>query len=388
MSAMNLPIHYYIIFGAALLLIVVVAVLVYRRPGRQPRLHNPYIEALKLLVDGHREGAFARLQEAVRLGSAPTDAYIKLGNLLRERGEVSKALQIHQSLTVKTNLSKSEKVELYLSLAEDNARMGNSEKSVRVLETAIRKLNIKDPDVYSTLARHLHVLGEHDKAYDALRDVKKLGGIGDRELALYMSSSAEALVEKGDLKEARKILQRALRHDSQCPPGLLMLGNIAADTNDLDTAINHWKQVALISPQLAGTVLNKLETTLFERGRFSDIENIYDEVRAARAGDEAACLGLAAYYRKQGRGEEAIRLLEEYLTVHADSVPASLLLASFYARYRDADTVQRFLDESIKDPWRANHFECRSCSLRSDVMRWHCPRCNAFDSFSTNNHET
>jgi lipopolysaccharide biosynthesis regulator YciM len=384
---MNLPIHYYIILGALLLLVLAIVGTVFRKVGRQPRLQNPYVDALKLLVDGRSDGAFGKLQEAVKLGSAPTDAYIRLGNLLRDHGEVTKALQIHQSLTVKADLSKAEKIELYLSLAEDHAKMGDSGKSVRVLETAIRKLNIRDPDVYMTLAKHLHVLGAYDKAYDALKDAKKLGGIGDRELDLYMSSIAESLLEKKELKEARKTLQRALRHDDQCAPCLLMLGNMAEQASDLDQAIKHWTQVALLSPQLAATVLQKLESTLFESGRFSEIEKVYDDVRASRGGDEAASLGLAGFYKKQGRGEEAIQLLEEYLTVHPDSVRASLLLTSFYARYRDPETLERFLDESIKDPWQIRHFECRSCQLRSDIMRWHCPRCNSFDSYSTNNYE-
>ena len=89
---------------------------------------DPYIQALKLLVDGDKDAAFDRLQESVRSGSGPTDAYIKLGKLLRDRGELAKALQIHQSLTVKTDLSKNEKVELYMNLAADYARMENPEK--------------------------------------------------------------------------------------------------------------------------------------------------------------------------------------------------------------------------------------------------------------------
>jgi len=384
---MSFPVYYYLIISAAIL--IVVGIVVLRRLRATPRRssQNPYIEALKLLVEGQRDGAFAKLQESVKSGAAPTDAYIKLGNLLRERGDVSKAMQIHQSLTVKTDLSRAEETELYLSLAEDHARLGNSERSVKVLETALKRMHAKDPEVYRMLARHLHVLGQHERAYDALREAKKLGGLGDRELALYMASSAETLAENGQPKEAKKMLQRALKHDARCAPGLLMMGNIAESGNDLDEAINYWREVAILSPELASTVLNKLETTLFERGRFSEIEKIYDDVRSARVSDEAANIGLAGFYRKQGRGEEAITLLEEYLTVHPESTGAALLLTSFYARYRDAETLERFLDESLKDPLRTDDFECRSCRLTSDVMRWHCPRCNAFDSFSTNNHE-
>ena len=382
----NFPLQYYVIAAAVLLVVgAFVFVRLRARPRKSPR--NPYIEALKLLVEGHEEGAFAKLQEAVRMGSAPTDAYIKLGNLLRERGQASKALQIHQSLTVKADLTRSEQSELYQSLAEDHARLGSSERSVKVLETAVRKLHAKDPAIFKTLARHYHVLGLHDKAYHVLKDAKKLGSLGERELALYLTSTAEAMVDEGRPKDARKVLQRALRHDPDCVPCLHVLGNIAAQADELDDAIKHWRRVAVLSPELASSVLTKLEVTLFERGRFSEIEKIYNEVRSVRISDEAASLGLAGFYRKQGRGEDAMALLEEFLTVHPDSVNAALLLTSFYARYRDSETLERFLDESVEAPARSRDFECEECSLRSPTMRWHCPRCNAFDSYSSNHHE-
>ncbi len=383
---MNFPDYYYVILAA--LVVLGAAAFTYRRVARRAPEENPYVDALKLLVDGRHNEAFARLQEAVRRGGAPADAYIKLGNLLRSRGEVSKALQIHQSLTVKPNLTKSERIQLYLGLAEDHAMLGNSQRSVAVLETAVRQLNVKDAQVYSMLAKHLHVLGFRDRAYEALKDARKLGGTGERELALYLTSAAEALAEKGEYREARKTLHRALRHDPNCVACLLVLGNIAERDEELDDAIDHWRQVALLSPQLAGTALLKLERTLFERGRFSEIEKVYDAVRRARGDDEAASLGLSAFYEKQGRADDAIQLLEDYLGVHPDSVPARVLLTSLYARYRDAETLERFVDESSKDSWRIARFVCRSCHMSSDVMRWHCPRCSAFDSFSTNSDES
>ena len=70
-----------------------------------------------------------------------------------------------------------------------------------------------------------------------------------------------------------------------------------------------------------------------------------------------------------------------------DSAAVSLLLASFYARYRDGETLERFLEGSAKDPLVVDQYECQSCRLKSDKMRWHCPRCNAFDSFSRDSNE-
>lgn len=381
---MQQPIEYYLLFGGAFLIIVAAIALWLRKRRRPVTSGSPYVKALKLLVDGQPDEAFHRLQEAVKSGVAPTDAYIKLGELLRERGELNKALQIHQSLTVKTNLSRTEKIELFMNLADDYARMGNSRKAAAVLDSSIRNLGLRDATVYLTLAKHYNVLGEQEKAYDALREAQKLGAIGERELALFMTTVADALVEKGQNREARKMLLRAQKHDPNCASCLLSLGNLAERTNDLDEAIDNWKRVAILSPELSRMVVPKLERTLFDRGRFGEIERIYDDVRGARAGDESVTMSLAAFYDKQGRVDEAISLLEEFTNVFPGSVRASLMLTAFYAKHRDGDTLQDFLDKSVRQPVAVYRYECEACHFNSSYMRWHCPRCNAFDSFSGN----
>ncbi len=344
--------------------------------------NESYVTALKRIIDGHRDSAFVALQDAVKSGKAPTDAYIRLGNLLRERGDVAKAVQIHQSLTVKTNLTKEEKIELFLNLAEDYAQLGNSRKTIKVLETAVKTLDIKDPAVFLKIARQYHVLGLMEKSYEALEEARKYGGVGERELALYLASMAEQMMTKGDEKEARKVLHRALKHDAKSAPVLLMLGDIAEKHDNIDEAISKWRQAAMLSPQLAAQALQNLEGVLYNQGKFGEIEKIYEDIRSARGGDEAASLAIVALYKKQGKDEKAIEFLEEYLTVFPESVKGRLFLTSLYVKHRDSETLERFLDESIGQSWERRPYVCQACQFQSGSMRWHCPRCNAFDTFT------
>jgi len=343
---------------------------------------DAYVDALRQIVDGHGEEAFRSLQTSVKGGIAPTDAYIRLGNLLRERGDPARAAQIHQSLTVKDNLTRDEKIELYLGLADDYAALGKSEKSVKTLEAAAKSLNIRDHRVFVKIAKHYHVVGETEKAYESLREARRHGALSERELALYLNTAAEQLMERKDYKEARKILQRALKHDPDCAPALLYLGDVDHMLGETDESIEKWRRTAVISPQLAEAALNRLERVLFEKGRFGDIEQIYGDVRSARGGDEAATVAMASFLKKQGRGEEAIQFLEEYLAVFPDSVRATLLLTSLYARYRDSEALQHFLDEAIARSGQNKPYICHVCQFQSRTVRWHCPRCNSFDSFA------
>ncbi len=374
---------YYIIPVVLLIAFVAIALTVQRK-RKYEIPYDPYTEALKKLVDGDRETAFTQLQHAVKRGSAPTDAYIKLGELLREQGQAIKALQIHQSLTVKTNLSKRENTDLYVNIAEDYAQLGKPDRSAKVLDAAIRNFHLREPQIYASLAGHYHLLGEHEKAFDSLKELKRFGSIGDRELALYLTSAAEHPIEAGNMREAKKLLYRALKLDGDCAPALLMLGNIE-ENDSPDEAIRLWKHVAAVSPELAGAALQNLEKILFQRGRFGEIERIYQDVLASRDGDEVATIALASFYKKQGREEDALSLLEEFHISHPKSAGSSILLTSLYAKLRNGEMLETFLEDSVKRFTQEERFVCKSCRFETRIMRWHCPKCNAFDSYSAGN---
>ena len=161
---------------------------------------------------------------AIKSGKAPVDAYIKLGELLREDGSPTKALQIHKSLTVKTDLGKKEKMELFINIARDYSKLGNSEQAVKVLNTATKISGVKDQRLLPMLAREYHVLGKTDESYKCLREMKREGAVGDRELSLYLCTAGEQKEDDDKLKDALKLYKNALKQDPKNPvaaPNLL-----------------------------------------------------------------------------------------------------------------------------------------------------------------------
>lgn len=367
---------------AAVVILFGIGLVATRRSRRRVRrAQDPYVEALASLVDGDKATAFLKLQESVRSGLAPTDAYIRLGKMLRENGDAAKALQLHKSLTVKSDLTREEKTELFVNIAKDYSTLGKPDQAVNVLETAVKKMNLKSRRVLKLLAREYHLMGDTEAAFGYLKELKKTDSIGDREISLYLFSAGEQKLDGGDDREARKLFQRALKYDQRNPSALYALGNLDERSGDEEEAIARWKKVALASPELSARALKSLERVMFQRGTFSEIERVYREVLEARPWDEYATLSLASFYKKQGRGAEAIEFLEEFKSMHPESVGATLLLTSLYATLRDAETLEKFLDENESYYTSVRNHACSACGFQSVLMRWHCPRCNRFDSF-------
>ncbi len=375
-------------FLAGALGVLFIAAAVWLLRGRQERVvervADPYIEGLKLMIDGRGEEAFLRLQQAIVAGTAPTDAYIRIGKMLRERGDAARAVQIHRSLTVKSDLTRQERIDVFVNLAEDYVALGRADRALESVETAMRRTGLRDPALIGLAARACHSLERTEEAYEYFKELKKAGGIGNREIALYLASVSEGENEKGRTRDARKTLIRALRHDPECAPALLALGRLEEKAGEMGAAIRYWRHAATISPELAPVALRSLERALYQKGTFNDIEAVYRDVLDSRPGDEHAALALASFYRKQGRTGDALHLMEDYGHSHPGSVASTVLLSSLYASRGDSDELEDFLDRSERALERETQFRCGSCGHLSGEMRWHCPRCNRFDTFSRN----
>jgi lipopolysaccharide biosynthesis regulator YciM len=375
-------------FLAGALGVLFIAVAIWLLRGRHDRdverVADPYIEGLKLLIDGRREEAFLRLQQAIVAGTAPTDAYIRIGKMLRERGDSAKALQIHKSLTIKSDLTRQERIDVFANLAEDYLALTRPDRALEAVETAMRRTGLRDATLIDIAARSCHSLDRAEEAYEYLKELKKAGGIGNREIALYLTTVAEGENGKGRARDARKTLIRALRHDPECASALLALGRLEEKAGDMAAAIRYWRQAATLSSELAPVALRSLERALYQRGTFNDIETVYRDVLDSRPGDEHAALALASFYRKQGRTGDALHLLEDYGQSHPGSVASTVLLSSLYASRGDSDELEDFLDRSERALERETQFRCGACGHMSGEMRWHCPRCNRFDTFSRN----
>ncbi|HXV14741.1 MAG TPA: tetratricopeptide repeat protein [Candidatus Krumholzibacteria bacterium] len=371
--------------GVAVALLVVGARWTVRRDQQSRRVEratDPYIEGLKLLVDGKKPEAMVRLHQAIMAGGAPADAYVRIGRMLRENGDASKALQVHKSLTVKADLTREEKVAVYANVAEDYAALGHPERALETVEVATRRTGLRDAELSAIAARACHALGRTEEAYEHMKELKKAGGTTDREIALYLVTVAEKESDKGRARDAKKTLARALRHDPECAPALVAMARLEEQADDVGDAIRLWRQAAQLSPDLAPVALRSLERALYQRGTFNEIESVYRDVLETRPNDEHAALGLASFYRKQGRMDDAMHLLEEYRGTNPATVAGTVLLSSLYAARGDTDELESFLDRSDRMLARDERYRCGSCGYEASEMRWHCPRCNRFDTFA------
>ncbi len=98
-----------------------------------PDLPGQYYKGLNYLLDGRPDGAVDAFINALEVNSETLETHIALGNLLRKRGEVDRAIRIHQNLLARPSLPRLQVHQAHLELARDYISAGLFDRAERLL---------------------------------------------------------------------------------------------------------------------------------------------------------------------------------------------------------------------------------------------------------------
>jgi len=366
--------------------VAIAAYLIWRmrraKPVASSSNHSTYARALNCLLEGDDEGALRNLKEAIREDTQNIDAYIRLGDLLRKRGEIEKALRIHRGLTVRSISDRNLLDSLYKSLAEDNLACGRYQEAIACAQK-IRAMNKQSTFPLKLMTRVYEIQREWDKAYEMQEELERLEGKKGRPfLGLYKSYIGYDFLKRGKPKEAKRYFKDALRLDSECVPALLYLGDIYFEEGNLRRAISLWELIASRFPKIAYIVFGRLEKAYFERGNLSDIVAVYETILKESPRNVRTLIELAGLHQKKGDLKEAVRVLREVLAYDPASPLARQRLIAFLYEMGEIDEAMEEMKKFLEVIGaRTEDYVCSTCGYRSSDVLWRCPKCHTWESF-------
>jgi len=341
---------------------------------------TPYQHGLDALLRGDTGEALRAFTETVEIDTDNVDAYIHIGNLLRERGEASRALHVHRELTVRAVQTPAQQRAIREGLVLDLIALGRFEEAIDEAEE-LREQDRKNARALHLLLRAHEAAGDWDRAFDVRSELLRANG--EREngaLARYRSAAGESFLRAGRAREAERQFKSALRLDRDHPAALLRLGDICYRADRRERAVVLWKGLALTHPDMAHLVLERLETAYFEGGRMSDMAQAYEEILARSPKDARIHLALARMHIKKGDLAEACGVLGQALAIEPASMPARLLLVNVYRRLGDLSRALDEMETLLRGVPKAESFTCSSCGAASEEYWTRCPHCLAWSA--------
>ena len=180
------------------------------------------------------------------------------------------------------------------------------------------------------------------------------------------------------MEEAKRHFKAALKLERDQPVALLRLGDIYYETGHAERAILLWRGLATAHPERIHLVLERLEVSAFDRGRFSEMEQTYEELLGHNPRDVRVKLALARLHMKRGALDEAERTLRGAIELAPESAPARLLMVQVHRQRGDLQLALDEVETALRGLADGAVTACGRCGRHFEEYWSRCPQCLAW----------
>jgi lipopolysaccharide assembly protein B len=342
-------------------------------------LSEEYFRGLSYLLEEEPDKALEVFLRMVDVDNDTVETHFALGNLYRRRGEVERAIRVHENIMARPSLSDEHRLHAMFGLAEDYFRAGLFDRAERLF------LQLADGGSRNVAAlRYLLRIYEQQRDWEqAIAIHRRLVAVASPEhptaIAHYHCELAETLRAKRDFAGARDQLHLARDAQRNFPRGALIRSDIALDMNEPELAALLCQRVVELHPKLLALALPRVMRAM----RGSDAGEIERRFRVWIRPDPEARAELAYAAIVAGLEQESFvhdclpDLLREdpslgEIVAATSGDPAQLTKEQCAAL---ATALGRILR-------RTQRYRCVDCGFASAAHFWQCPGCRSWDAFA------
>ncbi|MFV8817104.1 lipopolysaccharide assembly protein LapB [Haliea sp. E17] len=251
----------FLVFGLLFAAVAIGWYLGRRSRDDKSELPGEYYRGFRFLLDGGHDNAIDAFIDALEVNSDTLETHIALGKLLRQRGEVARAIRVHQNLLARPSLPRAQVEQAHLELARDYISAGLLDRAERLL----LDLGTESRELRRKAWRYLLEIYQSERDWgQAIEVARKLlprkgflgSGVEVDEpgqavpviLAHYYCELAEDKRDKGDIDAARELLQLALEYDADCVRASILLGSVERQSGRYRQAIKALRRVQRQDP--------------------------------------------------------------------------------------------------------------------------------------------
>jgi lipopolysaccharide biosynthesis regulator YciM len=345
-----------------------------------------YLQGLNYLVANRIDPAIEEFNKAAGAVPESFELPLLLGNLSREKGQVGRAIQVHQQLLQRPRLTRSEHAAVLLCLGLDYRQGGFVDRANEALTEVLRL----DPANLQALV-NMEKLHEDQHQWAAAHETRRrlLDLSGDsarprhrRVLAFLENQLGQEALARMEYDEAVTRFQAAIELDATVIPSYLNLGDVRFLQGNAGAAAAAWERIIEIAPDRAYLGFDRLASVYAKVGPPGRFADLCRQLIAGNPQDWRARHALARHLAASGRPQEALPLLNEALAIN----PHAIMLhqaawETLSALHLPAGEVSRYIEVSRESVFYQDPHVCQRCRYRSTELLWQCPHCHEWNSF-------
>jgi lipopolysaccharide biosynthesis regulator YciM len=340
-------------------------------------LSKHYYKGLNFLLSDEPDKAVDTLIKMIDLDSDTVETHIAMGKFFRHRGELDRAIRIHQNLISKEQISGAQRESALKELGRDYVLAGFLERA----ENAFLQLLNSDKhflDAQQQLFNIYQTTKEWERAIELAENMMVNNG-GSEELcariAHFYCEQACIQLRKQEYELAEKNLQKSVMADEHAVRPWLMLGQMAIEQGQYQQAIEYLKQVPDRDISWFSEAVPMLEQCTTQLNDNQQLEEILEKYWQQCATAYLAKVDLMA---KRGETQDAAEVLLNQLRKHPTMKGFKTLMGLYIEQKEQQGStnclvlLKELVEEQIK---QRPKYRCHSCGFSGSQMHWLCPSC-------------
>lgn len=344
-------------------------------------LPTAYFKGLNFLLNEQADKAIEIFIKVLEVNSETVETHLALGSLFRRRGEVERAIRVHQNIIARPALDRDQRARALLELGQDYLKAGLLDRAENLfLELA--EIRIHNEEALRLLMHIYQQERDWDKAISVCRRLARVGGPDLADvIAQYYCELAEEAFKRNEQDLAREQARRALQSDKGCVRASIVLGNIEAELGRHKEAIKAWRRVEAQNPMYLGEVAQPLAKSFLAVGDEEGLHRFFQET-STKHRDISLMLALAdVVERREGVGAAealVVSWLRQQPSVRGLNRLIGLHVSQASGRSREDLAILKGIIERIVAGRR--RYLCYQCGFSGQSLHWQCPSCHRWNT--------
>ena len=338
-----------------------------------------YARGLNYLLTDDSDNAIKIFTDLIEVNKDTIEIYIALANLFRSRGEVDRAIKIHQNLLARPNLTRSQRHMAIAELASDYLKAGLLDRAEKLYREMI-ELGADPQQAYRRLLELYITEKSWEDAEECAHVLYKMGepeaGIAYSQCLCEIAGNA---IDSGNNRLARKSLDRALEVDSGSVRATLILIRLHLQTGNTATAKGIFLRLIRQSPEYMALFIEPARQ-IYDGNEIGVYQEFLQDQYQHHPSSQLA-LALLEHYAH----DDEIGKAQQFLSDILNKSP-SFEAFEFALRFRKSnpdqldetwETLSTFL-KTLQD--KKTEYVCSRCGYGSHTIQWLCPSCRNWAS--------
>lgn len=351
-------------------------------------LPESWHKGLNYLINESSDQGIETFVSALEVNGSTLNTHLALGNLMRRRGEVERAIRIHQNLLGRSTLSVEQQHSAHFELARDYQKAGLLDRAERLLLEVVEGAPERKRKALVTLTDIYDEEREWQEAIAAGEQILPKRRIGTRSrtqqlMAKRLAHYACELSEAASEDDKERFISQALGYDRGCVRASLLEAEQRLRQSHPKRAIKILERVLAQQAQFVPVLLPVLarayealdDPRAFQRHLNSLLEQC----------DSTSVAILMADNLERERNDSAARAVLSNKLSLRPTVRGTGRLLEMYIEQADESTREALagMQDLIRQLGEAKPiFRCDNCGFSGRQLHWQCPSCRRWETVS------